>query len=71
MSKKSVVEILKEWLEENGYDGLTDEDECGCSTDDLVPCQSFSGHCVAAYLHEDPDSEFGQTFSTEKPGKKR
>jgi hypothetical protein len=30
-------EILKQWLESNGYDGLCGHD-CGCFNDDLVCC---------------------------------
>lgn len=33
----TVKEILKEWLEKNGFDGLCTEN-CGCSKDDLAPC---------------------------------
>lgn len=45
-------EILKLWLVENGYDGLAC-DECGCSVDDLAPCDAFDPClCAAAYRHE-------------------
>jgi len=33
----TVKEILKHWLEQNGYDGLCSE-ECGCELSDLCPC---------------------------------
>ena len=34
----NVIEIVKEHLEKNGYDGLVEVDgECGCKKDDLSP----------------------------------
>lgn len=30
-------EIIKKYLDDNGYDGLC-HDECGCLKDDLYPC---------------------------------
>ena len=46
---KNVREITKEYLEENGYDGLFGSD-CGCSIDDLMPCCSESiMNCEAGY----------------------
>ena len=35
---QTVREIIKEWLENNGYDGLYYDGECGCMLDDLAPC---------------------------------
>jgi hypothetical protein len=64
MDKKCVLEIVGEYLRANGYDGLTDEEECGCGVDDLAPCQGVISHCVAAYRHLDKyDREW---YSTEK-----
>lgn len=35
----NVKAMVKQWLEDNGYDGLyCDIGECGCSKDDLFPC---------------------------------
>ena len=33
----TVHEIILDYLEEHGFDGLC-TDECGCSVDDLAPC---------------------------------
>lgn len=33
----NTIEIIKKYLEENKYDGLFC-DYCGCSIDDLIPC---------------------------------
>ena len=35
----TVHEIVLEYLEEHGFDGLC-TDDCGCSVDDLAPCCS-------------------------------
>jgi len=34
----TVEQIVKEYLESHGYDGLYDTD-CGCKKDDLIPCE--------------------------------
>lgn len=38
----TVKEIVKEYLEENGYDGLC-TDNCGCHKDDLFSCGEGCG----------------------------
>ena len=40
-------EILKQWLEDNGHDGLCTT-ECGCGLDDFIPCDNDPSRCVAA-----------------------
>jgi hypothetical protein len=35
----NVYEIVKQYLKDNGFDGLCTED-CGCLIDDLMPCDS-------------------------------
>lgn len=45
----TVADILKEWLKENGYDGLCNT-ECGCSIEDFAPCNlSEILDCIPAY----------------------
>ena len=46
-----VKEIVKEYLEENGYGGLADPyGECGCEIDDLMPCESDGiRECIPGY----------------------
>jgi len=44
----TVFEIVKQYLEEHGYDGLC-SDFCGCELDDLAPCGNMADDCYAAY----------------------
>lgn len=54
---KAVRDILAYWLRANGYDGLCNSDmECGCSLDDLIPCDSPCEKCEAGYQGPSPDS---------------
>lgn len=46
--KKSVSEIVEEWLQQNNCDGLTDEEGCGCNINELFPCGLPQNYCVAA-----------------------
>lgn len=60
----SVKQIIAEWLDQNGYDGLCNpEAECGCSKSDLFPCGCYqAGECVCAYKGKSPDGEFDEWF---------
>jgi hypothetical protein len=49
-------EIAKKWLEDNGYDGLTNE-YCGCELNDLMPCGEPSPNCEAGYKVPCPGPE--------------
>lgn len=44
----TVLEIVKQYLQEHGYDGLC-SDVCGCAIDDLAPCGEMTESCCAAY----------------------
>lgn len=44
----TVKELIKKYLEENGFDGLC-SDDCGCGIDDLFPCGEIPDDCVPAY----------------------
>jgi len=52
-----VREIVKRWLQEHGYDGLTNLCDCGCELDDLMPCSNDVSGCVPGHKVEgrDPD----------------
>jgi len=42
MAKINVRQIVVEYLKEHGFDGLQDSQcECGCETNDLMPCYSL------------------------------
>jgi len=45
----NVKEIVRKWLQENGYTGLYGDD-CGCEIADLMPCDSEDAiNCKAGY----------------------
>ena len=44
----TVTQIVFKYLTENGYDGLAG-DECGCSTNDICPCDDYGWDCVAGH----------------------
>ena len=45
----TVKDIIKEYLERNGYDGLF-YDDCGCYLEDLVPCGENFEWCKTGYV---------------------
>ena len=46
----NVLEIVKEYLEKNSYDGLFDDDnECGCEIKDLAPCGGLEDNCESGH----------------------
>lgn len=48
------TEIIKEYLQQNRFDGLVNTDmECGCTTEDFAPChESNFSDCEPAYKHK-------------------
>lgn len=51
-------EILREWLQAHGYDGLVREETCRCEADSLAPCEEMDPDlCYAA--HKLPCGCFG------------
>ena len=47
----TVKEIVKDYLEKNGYDGLCSEN-CGCGLDDFMPCEDCDTEtCKPSYKH--------------------
>lgn len=69
MSKeKNVSDIVLAWLKANGYDGLTDDDGCGCTLEDFAPCGCCICNCFPGYNHRDK-SESDFSISREKPKK--
>ena len=43
----NIYDIIREYIEKNGYDGLVSE-ECGCVLGDLAPCEMMDD-CEPAY----------------------
>ena len=53
MSNPTVIEIVRVHLEQNGYDGLFNEDAgCACENGDLAPCMEIGADCEAGYKTE-------------------
>ena len=51
----TIKEIIKQYLEEHGYDGLYNEDECACSLDELFPCDGSWPTCKPGYMQPAPE----------------
>ena len=71
----NVKEIVKKYLEDNGYDGLVG-DECGCRLDELFICDSLDdcvpGHKVIfGSLECDPANCEGEVDCRDLPGELR
>ena len=45
-----VLEIIEEYLEVHGYDGLYEPGECACKSGDLAPCGNIGHSCQPGYL---------------------
>ena len=53
-----VKDIVKEYLNTNGFDGLFHPDQCACLKDDVAPCDNIGLECQAGYrTAAEPDSE--------------
>ena len=51
----TVKEIVVQYLESNGYDGLFLPGECACKIDGLMPCEGYCGDCEPGVLLEGDD----------------
>lgn len=45
----TVEDIVRDYLERNGYDGLCDPGECSCGLGSLMHCDSPNQDCVAGH----------------------
>ena len=53
----NVVEIVEEWLKENGYDDLYRRcGICYCEVDELMPCGQIDGDCTAGHIQKQDSS---------------
>ncbi|WP_156782706.1 hypothetical protein [Acidihalobacter yilgarnensis] len=50
----SVIEIIINYLEANGFDGLYSPGECACKLGDIAPCGQVLEDCEAGYLKPCP-----------------
>ena len=58
MGEPTTKDILHEWLEQHGYDGLrADDAECGCELADLLVCDAPCDSCQPGYRGPDPSGE--------------
>lgn len=64
-----VIEIVKQHLTENGFDGLVQPDaECGCLlSEGLHPCDSNYSQCEPGYRIDDPTNPGEWLVTTVKP----
>lgn len=63
-----VIEIVKQYLENNGFDGLVrHEIECGCELSDLQPCDGDFSRCRPAYKHNLDGFDFVMSEHKEPP----
>lgn len=67
----NIKDMVKEWLAQNDFDGLY-SDECGCSKEDLMPCEKFCEFgdfsCKPGYMHGPmPIHGFDFQIKPEKP----
>jgi len=62
MGYLNVIQMVRDHLKANGYDGLVSDDwECGCELDDLAPCGEMRESFIAGHrvIPEDSDLDFG------------
>lgn len=66
-----IKEIIKEYLNNNGYDGLFCPGECACKKDDLMPCDEYMMDCEPGYLIEKKcaDAEYDWYIGAKKESK--
>jgi hypothetical protein len=55
----TIMEIVREYLGKNGFDGLYNPGECACKKDELMPCDCISdiNNCIPGYLCTQGDNE--------------
>ena len=55
----TIKEIVKEYLETNGYEGLFYPGECACELEDLMPCDEPNMNCEPGYKEPCDPKECG------------
>ena len=46
----NIMDFVRKYMEENGYTALC-SNSCGCTIDDLAPCDSWFGSCLFGYAN--------------------
>jgi hypothetical protein len=64
MATMTVAEMVTKVMQEEGYDGFTDGDECGC--DGSQPCGLSPMECFGAYRHRFSPAQFDEIYHVEK-----
>jgi hypothetical protein len=58
MAAKDVKDIVREYLDANGFDGLYEEyGECACEREDLEPCCEMKSSCTPGYRVDYPERD--------------
>lgn len=72
MADETVKGIVSAWLEQHGYTALRHEaGECGCSIDDLMPCDcDCVMDCQVGYWREPETDEEREAMEEFFPGDK-
>ena len=61
------MEIVRKYLEDNGYDGLYHECDCACDMKDLFACGEDISECKPGYKKErEPGGEYDYYICGEK-----
>ena len=54
----NIRDMIKQFLKENGYDGLCNcDNDCACLKDDIAPCGEICGDCFAGYYRKATEEE--------------
>jgi hypothetical protein len=62
------LDIIEEYLNKNGFDGLYCEGgECACMKDDLAPCGQIEHDCAGGYLQDKESNEYDFIIAATKP----
>jgi hypothetical protein len=60
--------IVRQWLEENGYDGLySPAGECGCPAEELAPCCEAWDDCEPGYRRDCGPGKYDWVIQATRP----
>ena len=71
MSNPTLRELVITGLKAGGFDGLHDDNACGCDIDDLFSCgDPFAGCCAGYRVSAEPGEEVDYWIVADKPEEK-